>query len=157
MDAPGSRKRCEVLWGERQGWIPCNDSIPIGTRVTLECPEFYERETGATHTTCLHNGNWSQVPLRCHPICGVRETSGLLKAFCYICNFENPAFYSIHLSTCDSTTGIYLTLGTTETVWRQAWAVVLSLSILATYSYITMLSEINNRNELSRGWFFSTY
>ncbi|KAK0081043.1 hypothetical protein PV325_012899 [Microctonus aethiopoides] len=74
LNAPAAKKRCEVLWGSRQGWIPCNESMPVGTHVTLECPEFYERKTGATHTTCLHDGTWSQLPLHCQPICGIRTT-----------------------------------------------------------------------------------
>ncbi|XP_015117131.1 modular serine protease [Diachasma alloeum] len=77
LNSPGTRKRCEVLWGPRQGWISCNDSIPVGTKVILECPEFYERESGALHITCLHDGTWSQLPLRCRPVCGVRETSAI--------------------------------------------------------------------------------
>lgn len=78
LNAPAAKKRCEVLWGSRQGWIPCNESMPVGTHVTLECPEFYERKTGATHTTCLHDGTWSQLPLHCQPICGIRTTPGII-------------------------------------------------------------------------------
>ncbi|XP_034952205.1 modular serine protease-like [Chelonus insularis] len=75
LNAPAAKKRCEASWGPRQGWIPCNESLPVGTHVTLECPEFYEKTTGATHTTCLHDGTWSQMPLHCKPICGTRGTS----------------------------------------------------------------------------------
>ncbi|KAF7988304.1 hypothetical protein HCN44_011050 [Aphidius gifuensis] len=77
LNSRGARQRCEVLWGPHEGWINCNGSIPVGTHVTLECPEFYERESGSYHSTCLHDGTWSQFPLQCQPICGLRETSAL--------------------------------------------------------------------------------
>ncbi|XP_074108381.1 modular serine protease-like [Cotesia typhae] len=73
LDEPATNKRCEVLWGPKQGWISCNESMPIGTHVTLECPEFYERKSGSFITTCLHDGTWSQAPLQCKPICGTRN------------------------------------------------------------------------------------
>lgn len=51
--------------------------MPIGTHVTLECPEFYERKSGSFITTCLHDGTWSQAPLQCKPICGTRNDIGM--------------------------------------------------------------------------------
>ncbi|XP_043276632.1 modular serine protease-like [Venturia canescens] len=73
LEAPGAQKTCKLLWGAERGWIDCNGTISVGTRASLECPEFYERESGASSVICLHDGTWSQRPLRCRPICGIRD------------------------------------------------------------------------------------
>ncbi|XP_046487883.1 modular serine protease-like [Neodiprion pinetum] len=77
LAAPGAIKRCEVKWGPREGWIPCDRYVPVGTQAFLECPIYYEPEAGASHATCLHDGTWSRKHLSCKPECGNRDLSVL--------------------------------------------------------------------------------
>lgn len=71
-------RRCEAIWGPHEGWLPCDRALPVGTRVFLECPEFYERRKGSSSVMCLHDGTWSQSLLSCTPICGMRDSTGLI-------------------------------------------------------------------------------
>ncbi|XP_071564263.1 modular serine protease-like [Temnothorax nylanderi] len=68
-------KRCEAMWGPHEGWLPCDRPLPVGTRVFLECPAFYERSKGSSSVMCLHDGTWSQSLLSCTPICGMRDST----------------------------------------------------------------------------------
>ncbi|KAM0727255.1 Modular serine protease [Formica fusca] len=72
-EAYGAIKRCEAMWGSHKGWLPCDRALPVGTRVFLECPAFYERRKGSASVMCLHDGTWSQPLLNCIPICGIRD------------------------------------------------------------------------------------
>ncbi|XP_067214919.1 clotting factor C-like isoform X2 [Linepithema humile] len=74
-EAHGAIRRCEAMWGPHKGWVPCNYTLLVGTRVFLECPVFYERRQGSSSVMCLHDGTWSQPPLSCAPICGTREST----------------------------------------------------------------------------------
>ncbi|XP_014478926.1 PREDICTED: sortilin-related receptor-like [Dinoponera quadriceps] len=75
VEAYGAFKRCEAMWGPHKGWLPCDRALPVGTRVLLECPAFYERRKGSSSIVCLHDGTWSQTPLSCAPICGTRDST----------------------------------------------------------------------------------
>ncbi|KAG7200973.1 hypothetical protein KM043_003330 [Ampulex compressa] len=75
LESRGALRRCEAKWGPRQGWLPCDRSLPVGTRALLECPNFYERVSGSSGPMCLHDGTWSQPALSCKPVCGRRTTS----------------------------------------------------------------------------------
>ncbi|XP_043667909.1 modular serine protease-like isoform X4 [Vespula pensylvanica] len=75
LESNGAIKRCESKWGPRKGWISCENSVPIGTNAFIECPMFYERQAGSTRIICLHDGTWSQAPLSCIPVCGIRKSS----------------------------------------------------------------------------------
>ncbi|XP_070522387.1 modular serine protease-like [Cardiocondyla obscurior] len=68
-------KRCEAMWGPHEGWLSCDRALPVGTRVFLECPTFYERRRGSSSVVCLHDGTWSQSLLSCVPICGRRDSA----------------------------------------------------------------------------------
>ncbi|KAK2584068.1 hypothetical protein KPH14_006515 [Odynerus spinipes] len=78
LEASGAIKRCESKWGPRKGWISCEGPLPVGTNVFFDCPAFYERLAGSTHIVCLPDGTWSQIPLSCKPVCGIRESSTTL-------------------------------------------------------------------------------
>ncbi|KAL2726982.1 modular serine protease-like isoform X1 [Vespula squamosa] len=75
LETNGAIKRCESKWGPRKGWISCENSVPIGTNAFIECPMFYERQAGSPRIVCLHDGTWSQAPLSCIPVCGIRKSS----------------------------------------------------------------------------------
>ncbi|XP_036143216.1 modular serine protease [Monomorium pharaonis] len=79
-EAHDTIKRCEAMWGPHKGWLPCNRPLPVGTRVFLECPAFYERRKGSSSVMCLHDGTWSQSFLSCTPVCGIRDSTGLTAA-----------------------------------------------------------------------------
>lgn len=64
------------MWGPHKGWLHCDRALPVGTRVFLECPAFYERRKGSSSIVCLHDGSWNQSPLSCAPICGTRDSTG---------------------------------------------------------------------------------
>lgn len=74
--AYGAIKRCKAMWGSHEGWLSCDQALPVGTRVFLECPAFYERRKGSASVMCLHDGTWSQPFLNCIPICGIRDSTG---------------------------------------------------------------------------------
>ncbi|XP_011872939.1 PREDICTED: low-density lipoprotein receptor-related protein 1B-like isoform X1 [Vollenhovia emeryi] len=74
-EAHDAIRRCEAMWGPHKGWLPCDRALPVGTRVFLECPAFYERSKGSSSVMCLHDGTWSQSLLSCTPICGVRDST----------------------------------------------------------------------------------
>lgn len=76
FEAYGTIKRCKAMWGSHKGWLPCDRALPVGTRVFLECPAFYERRKGSASVMCLHDGTWSQPFLNCIPICGIRDSTG---------------------------------------------------------------------------------
>ncbi|KYN08346.1 Limulus clotting factor C, partial [Cyphomyrmex costatus] len=74
-EAHDAIRRCEAMWGPHKGWLPCDRALPVGTRVFLECPAFYERHKGSSSVMCLHDGTWSQSLLSCTPICGMRDST----------------------------------------------------------------------------------
>jgi len=76
FEAYGAIKRCKAMWGPHEGWLPCDQALPVSTRVFLECPAFYERRRGSASAICLHDGTWSQPFLSCIPICGIRDSTG---------------------------------------------------------------------------------
>ncbi|EZA58008.1 hypothetical protein DMN91_006570 [Ooceraea biroi] len=73
--AYGAIKRCEAMWGPHKGWLSCDRALPVGTRVFLECLDFYERQKGSSSIMCLHDGTWNQIPLSCTPTCGLRHST----------------------------------------------------------------------------------
>ncbi|XP_011502562.1 PREDICTED: prolow-density lipoprotein receptor-related protein 1-like [Ceratosolen solmsi marchali] len=75
VNSPGAIQYCEIKQGVKAGLTSCNHPASIGTRISLKCHHFYERERGSSHITCLHDGTWSQIPLSCRPTCGIRTSA----------------------------------------------------------------------------------
>ncbi|TGZ55686.1 hypothetical protein DBV15_01391 [Temnothorax longispinosus] len=62
-------KRCEAMWGPHEGWLPCDRPLPVGTRVFLECPAFYERSKGSSSVMCLYDGTAATINSVVGPVC----------------------------------------------------------------------------------------
>lgn len=62
---------CESRWGNRRGWVPCDNPVPVGTIARYQCHQYYlpngDEHQGNTFSECQKDGTWSTDILKCVP------------------------------------------------------------------------------------------
>ncbi|XP_069688228.1 clotting factor C-like [Periplaneta americana] len=77
ITSPRLSVTCESRWGNRRGWVPCGNPVPVGTIARYKCRQYYkpdgEEHEDNTFSECQKDGKWSTDILQCVPECGKLE------------------------------------------------------------------------------------
>ncbi|KAJ4426199.1 hypothetical protein ANN_27008 [Periplaneta americana] len=77
ITSPRLSVTCESRWGNRRGWVPCENPVPVGTIARYKCRQYYkpdgEEHEDNTFSECQKDGKWSTDILQCVPECGKLE------------------------------------------------------------------------------------
>ncbi|KDR19734.1 hypothetical protein L798_05765 [Zootermopsis nevadensis] len=71
VSSPRLSVTCESRWGNRRGWIPCDNPLPVGTIARYQCQQYYipngDEHQRNTFSECQKDGTWSTDILKCVP------------------------------------------------------------------------------------------